>query len=95
MISLNSIVLFGSWVGVSKWKRFDMKEGLSGKMDDDCFLTLARWGVSAASRRRLSSTKSQKSLSITFGNTGSGGARSDGGFVERAFFVNLRLASSH
>ena len=60
LISLNSIVLFGSWVGVSKWKRFDMKEGLSGKIDDDCFLTLARWGVSAASRRRLSSTKSQK-----------------------------------
>ena len=89
--SLSSIVLVVSFMGVSKRQRLARKEGLSGKREDGCFLTLSRLGVSGGSRMRLSSTMSQRNGSITSGYRGSEVCWLDGDLLERTLFAVLRL----
>ena len=91
MNSLSSIVLMVSFMGVSKRQRFARNEGLSGKMEDVCFLTLSRLDVSEGSRMRLSSTMSQRSYLVTSSHGGSDVGWLDRVFLERTLFAVLRL----
>lgn len=84
-------MLVVSFMGVSKRRRFARNEGLSGKMEDVCFLTLSRLDVSEGSRMRLSSTTLQSRYLITSGHGGSDDGWLDGVILERTLSAVLRL----